>query len=227
MRTDLARLSQLSTRYARYGHSLPGLSLALGGVVMLLLLLAPPLIGNAAEVSWEHQRSLLALAVSALLALWLLAKEGLRRRIYQSLGLAETRPAPSTALFIRALAAGLAVLALAYPVKALLGPAAQEPTSVQVALGLTACWALPWATLRFIRGWQEGLLWLVLGFWSLALIWVLPLWEGLVQGKGALAALLFAALPLAYFGGLAVGLVQHLQFLRLVREIRAQEPCDE
>ena len=40
---DPDRLAQLSRRYARYSRSLPGLSLALGGLVMLLLLLAPPL----------------------------------------------------------------------------------------------------------------------------------------------------------------------------------------
>ena len=40
------QLAQLSRRYARYSRSLPGLSLALGGVTMLLMLLAPPSLAN-------------------------------------------------------------------------------------------------------------------------------------------------------------------------------------
>src|SRR5689334_1731143 len=87
---ELDRLAQLSSRYARYGRSLPGLSLALGGVVVMLLLLAPPLIGNGIQVCWENQRSLLALVAALLLAGWLFTKEWMRQRIYQSLGLAES-----------------------------------------------------------------------------------------------------------------------------------------
>ncbi len=75
------RLAQLSRRYARYGHSLPGLSLALGGVVVLLLLLAPPLIQNDIQVCWQNQRGLHALIVAALLAVWHLTKEWLRQHI--------------------------------------------------------------------------------------------------------------------------------------------------
>jgi hypothetical protein len=73
---------------------------------------------------------------------------------------------------------------------------------------------------------MEGALWFLLCFWGLALIWVFPLWEGLRQGD-PLAAVFYAAIPLAYLGGLAVGLVQHINFMRLAREIRAQEPGDE
>lgn len=217
------RLAQLSRRYARYGRSLPGLSLALGGLVMLFLLLAPPLIGNNAQVCWENQRGLLALTVAVLLASWVLVKEWLRMRVYQSLGLAEAIGTSSSPVFIRCIAAALALLALAYPVKLLLAHAAPEPTAIQAYIGLTACFALPWCTLRFLRGWQESLLWFILCFWGLTLIWMFPLWDGLKQGSDPLAAILYAALPLAYFGGLAVGLVQHFNFIRLVREIRAQE----
>ncbi|HZU52954.1 MAG TPA: hypothetical protein VFF77_03605 [Holophagaceae bacterium] len=221
--TMLDRMAQLSGRYARYGHSLPGLSLALGGLVMLLLLLAPPLIGNNAQVCWENQRGILALTVSALLVLWILAKEWLRNRVYQSLGISESRSSAAMNAFIRCLTVTLTALTLAYPARWLLAHAAPEPTSIQIYAGLTACWALPWATLRFIRGWQEGLLWFVICFWALALIWVFPLWEGLRQGTDPIASLLLLALPLAYFGGLVVGLVQHFNFLRLIHEIRSDE----
>ena len=227
MEPDLARMAQLSRRYARYGRSLPGLGLALGGVVMLLLLIAPPTIINNAQVCGDNQHGLLALAVAALLALWILAKEWLRGRIYQSLGLAESAQAASTAVFIRVLAAALATLALAYPVKFLWAHANPAPTHIQVYVGLTACWALPWCTIRFIRGWQEGLLWFALCFWALALIWVFPLWVKLFDVPGILSFALAISIPVAYFGGLAVGLVQHFNFMRLAKEIRAQEPVDE
>lgn len=227
MKPDFARMAQLSRRYAGYGRSLPGLGLALGGLVMLLLLLAPPLIQNEAHICFENQRGLLALSVALLLVVWILAKEWMRSRVYQSLGISEARSSTATKAFIRCLAAALAALAMAYPARLLLAPATPELTSLQVYAGLTACWALPWATLRFIRGWQEGLLWSVLCFWALALVWMFPLWEGVKQGADPIASLLLLALPVAYFGGLAVGLVQHFNFLRLMREIRAQASRDE
>lgn len=227
MEPDLARMAQLSRRYARYGHSLPGLSLALGGLVMLLMLIAPPWIGNNAKACREDQFGLLALTAAALMTVWILAKEWLRDRIYQSLGFAESAQTPSTAVFIRILAAALAALALAYPLRLLWAHTAPSPSSIQVYVGLTACWAIPWCTIRFIRGWQEGLLWAVLCFWTLALTWVFPLWEGMGRGEDPITGIFILALPVAYFGGLTVGLVQHFNFMRLAKEIRAQEPLDD
>ena len=223
------RLAQLSRRYARYGHSLPGLSLALGGVLMLLLLFAPLFLDEHVHACWDNQRGLLALIVATLLAGWILTKEWLRQRIYQSLGIAEVRSSTAGIVFTKILAAAIALVALAYPVKMLAVQPHPDPlpTTIQVYVGLTACLALPWCTLRFIRGAQEGILWCILCFWSLFLVWVFPLFDGLRSGSGALGTVFFLTLPLAYFGGLAIGLVQHFNFMRLAREIRAQETPDE
>ena len=223
------RLAQLSRRYARYGRSLPGLSLALGGVVMMLLLQAPPFLANHLQTSANDYRGLLALIVAVLIASWILTKEWLRQRIYQSLGIAEAEHSAAGTAFNRLLATAIALIALAYPVKVLvIQPRPHAlPTAVQIYIGLTACLALPWCTLRFIRGAMEGVLWLILCFWGLALAWTFPLWEALFNGTGPFSVILALTLPLAYFGGLVVGLVQHFNFMRLAREIRAQGTPDE
>ncbi|HXC17260.1 MAG TPA: hypothetical protein VNV60_07460 [Holophagaceae bacterium] len=222
-------LAQLSRRYARYSHSLPGLSLALGGLVMLLLLFAPLFLDEHAHVCWENQRGLLALIVALLLAGWLLIKEWMRQRIYQSLGIAEARSSTAEIVFTKLLATAIALVAFAYPVKALAAQPHPDPlpTDIQIYVGLTACLALPWCTLRFIRGVQEGILWFILCFWGLALAWIFPLAEPFKNGEGPLAMIVFLTIPLAYFGGLIVGLVQHFNFMRLAREIRSQETPDE
>lgn len=222
-------LAQLSRRYARYGRSLPGLSLALGGVLMLLLLFAPLFLDEHVHACFDNQRGLLALLVAALLTVWILVKEWLRQRIYQSLGIAEAGASAGETVFNRLLAAAVAMIALAYPVKMLAiqpHPGAL-PTTVQIYVGLTACLALPWCTLRFIRGVTEGLLWFLLCFWGLALAWTFPLAGWMFNGTGPLSVILALTLPLAYFGGLAVGLVQHFNFMRLAREIRNRETPDE
>ena len=223
------QLARLSRRYARYSRSLPGLSLALGGVTMLLMLLAPPSLANHIQVSGDDYRGLLALTVAVLLAGWILAKEWLRQRIYHSLGIAEAGNSAAETVFNRLLATAIALIALAYPVRVLAiqpHPGAL-PTTVQIYIGLTACLALPWCTVRFIRGVTEGLLWFLLCFWGLALAWTFPLWGRLFSGTGALSVILILTLPLAYFGGLIVGLVQHFNFMRLAREIRNQGAPDE
>lgn len=223
------KLAQLSRRYARYSHSLPGLSLALGGVVMLLLLFAPLFLDEHVHACLDNQRGLLALIVATLLTVWILAKEWMRQRIYQSLGIAESKSSAVGIVFIRLLAIAIALIALAYPVKMLATQSHPDPlpSIVQVYVGLTACLALPWCTLRFIRGVQEGVLWFILCFWVLALAWMFPLAEPFKNGEGPLAMIIFLTIPLAYFGGLTVGLVQHFNFMRLAREIRSQETPDE
>ncbi len=223
------RLAQLSRRYARYSHGLPGLSLALGGVTMLLFLTVPPFLANHTQVCADNYRSLLALAVAVLMTAWILAKEWLRQRIYQSLGITGAEGSAAETVFNRLLATAIALIALAYPVRLLAiqpHPGAL-PTTIQIYIGLTACLALPWCTVRFIRGVTEGILWFLLCFWGLALAWTFPLAGALFNGTGPLSVILILTLPLAYFGGLIVGLVQHFNFLRLVREIRAQETPDE
>ena len=223
------RLAQLSRRYARYGHSLPGLSLALGGMLIFLFLLAPTLLINNLHVCAENIDSLLAISVALLLSGWILAKEWLRERLYRSLGLAETRTSGPRAIFLRILTVAIAAMALAFPVEmlAVLPHPVPAPSPVQIYIGMTACFALPWATQRFIRGVQEGLLWFVVCFWGLALAWTFPLAASGVLDHGPIALTVVLTLPLAYFGDLIVGLVQHFNFLRLAREIRNQETPDE
>lgn len=223
------RLAQLSRRYARYGHSLPGLSLALGGVVIFLFLLAPTLLINNLQVCGENIDSLLAISVALLLAGWILAKEWLRERIYRSLGLAETRNSASGTLFLRILTAAIAVMALAFPVDmlAVLPHPVPTPSPVQIYIGMTACFALPWATLHFIRGVQEGLLWFVVCFWALSLAWTFPLSQKISGAGESIQLILVVSIMLAYFGGMLVGLLQHFEFLRLAREIRNQGTPDE
>ena len=223
------RLAQLSRRYARYGYSLPGLSLALGGVVIFLFLLVPTLLINNLQVCGENIDSLLAISVALLLAGWILAKEWLRERIYRSLGLAETRNSASGILFIRILTVAIAAMALAFPVDmlAVLPHPVPAPSPVQIYIGMTACFALPWATLRFIRGIQEGILWLVVCFWGLTMAWTFPLRQQLLNGVGPIQLILALSIMLAYFGGMLVGLLQHFEFLRLAREIRNQGTPDE
>lgn len=224
------RLAQLSRRYARYGHSLPGLSLALGGVVILMFAAVPTLLITHVYVCRENIDALMAICVAVLLSGWIILKDWLRERVYQALGLAETRISTSGTVFIRVLAAALAVMALWFPVAmlAVVPHPDPAPSPTQVYIGLTACFALPWATLRFIRGVQEGLMWFVVCFWGLALAWMFPL-EAIprVLEHGPIALALVLTLPLAYFGGLIVGLLQHFEFLRLAREIRNQETPDE
>ena len=223
------RLAQLSRRYARYGHSLPGLSLALGGIVIFLFLLTPTLLINNLHVCMENIDSLLAICVALLLSGWIFTKEWLRERVYRSLGLAETRNSASGTIFLRILTVVIAVMALAFPVDmlAVLPHPVPAPSPVQIYIGMTACFALPWATLRFIRGIQEGLLWFVVCFWALSLGWTFPLSQKLFSGQGPIQLILVVSIMLAYFGGMLVGLLQHFNFMRLVREIRAQETPDE
>ena len=222
-------LAQLSRRYARYGHSLPGLSLALGGIIIFLFLLAPTLLINNLQVCTANIDSLLAISVALLLTGWILAKEWLRDRVYRSLGLAETRTSKTGTVFIRILAVALAAMALSFPVEmlAVLPHPDPAPSPTQIYIGLTACFTLPWCTLRFIRGVQEGLLWFVVCFWGLALAWTFPLAAPGALDHGPIALTVVLTLPLAYFGGLIVGLLQHFEFLRLAREIRARETPDE
>ncbi len=223
------RLAQLSRRYARYGRSLPGLSLALGGVVVMLLLLAPPLIGNNIQVCWENQRSLLALIAVVLLAGWLFTKEWLRQCVYQSLGFAESSNSARERIFNRLLAFTLGLLAITYPVRwlAVKPHPTPDPTSVQIYVGLTACFLLPWITLHFIRGIQEGLLWALLVWWALEFVWGFPNLGPSSPHADGIATVFILAGVFAFFGGLAIGLVQHFNFLRLAKEIRNQGTPDE
>jgi hypothetical protein len=226
---SLDRMAQLSRRYARYSHSLPGLSLALGGITVFLMLFAPPLLQNYAQVCWDNQRGLMALTVAALLAGWILIKEWLRLHIYQSLGLAEAQDSDSGLAFNRVLAIALALLALAYPARMLAVQPHSDPapTVIQIYIGLTACLAMPWITLRFIRGVQESLLWALLAWSALEFIWGLPDLNAAAAHSDGVAVFFILSAVLAFFGGLAAGLVQHFNFMRLAREVRAQETPDE
>lgn len=223
------RLAQLSRRYARYGRSLPGLSLALGGMVILLFVATPTLLITHVHVCRENIEALMAICVALLLSGWIILKEYLRERVYQSLGLAETRISTSGVIFIRLLTVVITAMALWFPVEmlAVLPHPDPAPSPTQVYIGLTACFALPWATLRFIRGVQEGLMWFVVCFWGLALAWFFPLAVPPSAEHAPVVLALVLTLPLAYFGGLIVGLLQHFEFMRLAREIRNQETPDE
>jgi hypothetical protein len=229
MEPDLVRMAQLSRRYARYGHSLPGLSLALGAAVMFGFFFAGPFLGNHTEVCPANQFSLLALTAAALLAGWIILKEWIRGRVYQSLGMAQPMESIAEPFLNRLLALLLTLLALSYPVRALaaLPHPDPAPTAYQIAIGLAACCALPWATLRFIRGLQEAILWVVLAFFTLEFVWGLPNLSARGGHPAAMAAIAILSFLLVCFGGMAAGLLQHFSFLRLAREVRAQEPRDE
>jgi len=218
------RLAHLSRRYARYGRSLPGLSLALGGVVILGFFLVPPLLINNLSGDSVDGWSLLALCTALLVGGWLLAKEWLRGRIYLSLGLAEAPGSRSELRFNLVLTILIALLACAFAAKGLLDPAGplHPPSRVQMGLGLSACLALPACTRRYIRGVMEGLLWIALCYWALGFIWMaFPGFDMRQEGWRGWAIIL--TVPIAYFGGLTVGLIQHFNFLRLAREIKNQE----
>ena len=221
------RLAFLSRRYARYSRSLPGLSLTLGSVVVVLWAITPPFLMNHLSAHPENGWSLMALITASVLAGWILLKEWLRQRIYLSLGIAEAPGSAAEIRLNRALAAVISLLTLAYPVKAMVDPVAAlpPPTPMQVCLGLAACFAMPWCTIRFIRGLAEGLLWVVLCYWALVCMWGFPL--GADPHGGAVTGLIILALALTYFGGLIVGLVQHFNFMRLAREIRNQGTAGE
>lgn len=225
---DLERMTRLTRRYARHGRGLPGLSLALGSLTLFGLLLAAASVQNLPLASPAGQRGIFSLCIALLLAGWILLKEWLRDRLYLSMGLVELQEAGFEKILNRLSAAGIAALALSYPVRML--AAAPEPLSssslVQVQLGLAACLLLPWLTLRVIRGVQENLFWAFLCFWALDLSWG-PVYLGLRSGSAPLFGSLFLALlPLVCLAGLAAGLVQHLGFLRLARELRSHGAQD-
>ena len=229
MEPYLDRVTQLSRRYARYGHSLPGLSLALGAATMFGFFLAPPFLFNHTEVCLANQFSLLALTAAALLTAWIVLKEWIRGRVYQSLGMAQSMEGATEPFLNRLLALMLALLALSYPVRALAEVPHPDPapTAYQIAIGLAACCALPWVTLRFIRGLQEALLWILLAFFVLEFVWGAPNLSARGAHPMAMAAFAILSFLLVCLGGMIAGLLQHFNFLRLVREIRAQEPRDE
>lgn len=225
----LDRMARLSRRYARYSHSQPGLSLALGAATMFFFLLAPPVLINHTEICRENGFSLLALTVAALLCGWVLLKEWLRERIYQSMGFVQASESVIGPILIHIVAAGLVILSLSYPVRALaaLPHPDPAPTAYQIWIGLAACFALPWITLRFIRGIQECLLWVLLSFFALEFVWGLPDMNFNSAHAHAMAYFIMFSFLLVCFGGLIAGLVQHFNFLRLAREIRALESGDE
>ena len=229
MEPDLARMTQLSRRYARYSHSLPGLSLALGAAAMFGFFMAGPFLGNHTEVCLANQFSLLALTAAALLTGWIVLKEWIRDKVYQSLGIAQAEESAAELILNRLLALMLALLALSYPVWALAEVPHPDPapTAYQIAIGLAACCALPWVTLRFIRGLQEAILWILLAFFALEFVWGVPNLSARGPHPEAMAAFAILSFLLVCFGGMIVGLLQHFNFLRLAREIRAQEPRDE
>jgi len=247
---SLDRVSDLTRRYARYGQSHPGLGLMLGGALVLLAMwLLPdfpdqtlflPFPQYAKGRPWEVmgielaflvQHALHALCVVLVPVLWILGKEGLRAWHLGRHGAVEERQTAALHNTRLGLAALLGLVGVATPIGLMLawrGFFFSVTSSMQVTLGLGLCVAAPWATLRFIRGYQEALIWLLGLMAVISEVWGVRF--GFVHGPDLASRLLtllqtepspwlLDALWTASLASLLVGLLQHLAFLRVTREL--------
>ena len=237
---DLARLTRRYSAWGRGGDE-GGLPLAWGGLTLMLLVTGWTLMGLAADTfaaghplspssamaadsptlrRWYGFLDQIRPLVMGLLPLaWILGKDAFRDRLYQSHGRVE--PAlPGHSKGIQFISRTVLILAGAiFPMAAmwLCGsrPSPQIPP-MALNLGLTACWALPWLGWSRVRGTMETLLWMVMALLTLLWLW-LPLTNTWLGPVVFLPSLLLG--PVVF----ATGLVQHLRFRRLSRELRALE----
>ncbi len=254
----LDRISGLSRRYARYTQSQPGLGLLLGGALALLAMAILPRIGSsdagfmmspyANDKAWslfvidqsaQCIGALRALVIVPFPLVWVLAKEALRAHHVAHLGEVTEQHGWRWNLARRILATLLGGVAFLCPIWFLLilkGHFFLTVSSVQVVLGLALVGLLPWATLRFIRGPQEAVLWglgmlLVLAeVWGAGYVWgvgtglvewtSLSVWGAVQNG---MLPWLSRLLWVASLAALLIGMIQHLGFLRVLRELRKQE----
>jgi len=241
--SDLDHLADLTRRYGAWGPGGPqgGLPLAWGGLTLGLLvcgwtfatLVADRLLGAPAPGTWPSDPRALEsltrayrfldqarpLVAAMLCAAWALGKDPWRARLYQPLG--TVAPAlPSRTLGLQTLLRALVLLAaLGCPLASLwkaTGTAQTGSAPLEVALGLTLAWALPWVGWTRMRGIPEHLLWL-----SMALL--VLLWTWLPLANTPFAAWVFLPAFLLSPGVIALGLVQHLRHRKLRQELPGLE----
>lgn len=254
----LDRISGLSRRYARYTQSQPGLGLLLGGALALLAMAILPGLATfqagfvsspwAKDKAWQLfeiaqeaqcQGALRALVVAIFPFLWVFTKETVRAHFVARLGEVTEQHGWRWNLARRILATLLGGVAFLCPIWFLLilkGYFFLTVSSVQVVLGLALVGLLPWATLRFIRGPQEAVLWglgmlLVLAeVWGAGYVWGvgtgIEAWTSLSAWgavQNSMLPWLSRLLWVASLAALLIGMIQHLGFLRVLRELRKQE----
>jgi hypothetical protein len=260
MTTDiqaLDRMADFTRRYARHSRSLPGLGLLLGGALALFgMWLLPTFTGRLPQrpfdyvhasvmardlhrLDFNYLYSVKAIVAALLPILWILAKEALRYFHDQRFSLALEPETPAWRRIRIGLATGLSLVGVALPLWILVilqGNFFICISSIQVFLGLGACVAMPWATLRFIRGYQEAALWALGVFLVLLEVWGSG-WSfggsdpaagfGWNWVQTTLADWSQQALWCLSLVALLAGLIQHLQFLRLARQLEALEPSHD
>lgn len=201
--SDIDRLTDLTTRYARYSRSAGGLSLVVGG----LLCFAAFAIGATVELQPAHRYALAAVPL-----LWLLAKELLRALYYQRQGGVREILPPKLRrqhawmvgyLFVMAALIDGAVLWNA-PDGALQGPGLGYVLIVA---------ALPFVAMRWF--WSVGDFLVGVLMFSQAAVVVAG---GHYPARWILIAAAFAAIAIL------VGVREHRDFLRLRRDLAVPEP---
>lgn len=198
MTPDLDRLRDLTERYARYSRSAGGLSLVIGGMLLVVTFAIGALVPLTPGLRW-------ALA-SAPLA-WLLAKELMRALYYQRSGGASQQVAPALRRQRRWMV-GYLTLISAFIVAAVFYFAGARAFEGQALGYLLLVAALPLVALRW--------------FWSVGdfLVGVLLICQAAVVFAGGhytLAWLAYATLCAAI--AIATGLREHREFLRVRAEL--------
>lgn len=240
----LDRLADLTRRYGAWGRggNEGGLPLAWGGLTLMLLVCGWTLMGIAADSVLAHMgvppgstqpRDLQAygraydfldrirpMVVVLLPLAWVLGKEAFRTWLYQPHGRVEPS-LPEHASRVQLASRTLLILAgVGFPVAlawlATGDPRAERMSQTTLTLAFTAGWALPWLGWDRVRGTFESLLWTTMGLLTLLWLW-LPLTSTWLGPVVFLPSLVVG--PIVF----ASGLVQHLRFRRLGRELRALE----
>lgn len=240
---DLERLSDLTRRYGAWSAQEGGLPLAAGGAALTLciFLLAelPLLLGELIRVppamvpAWKTLFALSALVLAPLPLGWVLGKDAWRARLYEPFG----RVDPGLSRLDRGFrVASLLLLGFAgwgLPIYGSLLPMIHPgavpdtpPDPYQVCLGLTAAWALPWLGWTRVRGALEHAVWIPMALVILALCWMPLLGNARDWPMGLLILGGFVSAIFLGPATLGLGLVQHLRFRRLQKELQAVTPVE-
>lgn len=193
----LAAVEDLTRRYARYSRTAGGLATTLGGALAAGVSLCA---GLATLAPW--QRVLLAAAPLA----WLLAKELLRRRLYQRRGTVREALTPFARRLHVGLTAAVAVIALA--VVGFVGPRVLTHPTAGGAAYLAYVAALPVVAWFFLWTAEE----LIVGVFLFCQGAIVAAGGGVTLARGPLVVFVVA---------IVVGLVEHARFRRLERELEA------
>lgn len=238
----LDRLANLTRRYSAWGRGGQegGLPLAWGGLTLMLLVCGWTLMGVFTDgvltrqgvgptafraqdlqtyqraYAFLHQIRSIVLILPPLA--WILGKDALRDRVYQSHGRVEP-PLPLLASPAQWISRGLLVLAgIGFPIAMAWRAQAEAPRGLMapqdLILALTAAWALPWLGWHRVRGTAEALLWTTMGLLTLLWLWW-PLTDSWLGVTLFLPSFLVGPVVFAF------GLVQHLRFRKLDRELQA------